>query len=174
MIKNKIIAFFVLIALFIVPVAAFADIYIPEDIPYVGDGWDYWIVTEYDGEYYLYFTKNPMVHNGGNVLYLDGGYREYKYDGNVWNYFYGYDYDASLNTDFDTVLASNHDIAYRDGSGFFFTPPRVSELYRTMKTMTSGTLLRTILAGLTPLVGLVILGISFRKAWGFLLSRLTH
>lgn len=171
MMMKRIIAFFVLIALFIIPVSVFADIPIP-DPPY--GAYNYWaVVHRPNGMVYLITSPNPLnASTKGTQIYAHAGYKTYYLSDGYWSY------DAEglsgLSVPIDDIYAANHDIAYTDGSGFFFTLPKVSELYRVVKTMDFGMILRTFSAGLIPLVGLLILAISLIKAWGFLRNQLMH
>lgn len=72
------------------------------------------------------------------------------------------------------LKASNIDVYYWDEVTVFFSAPKVSQLLLTMKNQSPAATLKIILAGLIPLLGLVILAISFRKAWGFLRNQLQH
>ena len=168
---KRIIAFFVLIALFIIPVSVFADIPIP-DPPY--GAYNYWaVVHRTTGSIYLVTSPNPMTAPpAGTQIYTHAGYKTYYLIDGHWSY----DTEglSALSVPIEHIYAANHDIAYTDGSGFFFTLPRVSVLYRVLEMMDSGTLLRTFSAGLIPLVGLIVLVFSFRKAWAFLQGLLRH
>ena len=171
MMMKRIIAFLIIIALFIIPVSVFADIPIP-DPPY--GAYDYWVVVHGTiGKIFLLTSPNPITApQSGKQMHLHGGYRVYYLEGSYWSY----DKEglSGLSVPIDDIYASNHDIAYSDGSGFFFTLPRVSALFQALKIMDFGTILRTFSAGLIPLVGLIVLVICFRKGWGFLRNQLMH
>jgi len=169
--KKKIIAIFLLIAVLLMPVAVFADIPIP-DPPY--GAYNYWAVVEARwGAILLLTSLNPMeAPNAGTQILITGGYRVYDLTDSYWNYYS--EGLSSVTYNINHIYAASHDIAYTDGSGFFFTRPKVSALYQTAQKTDFGMVWTIILDGLIPLVGLLILGISFRKGWAFLRRQLTH
>lgn len=73
-----------------------------------------------------------------------------------------------------SLKATNIDVYYWDELIVFFSAPKVSQLLLTMKNQSPVATLKIILAGLIPLLGLVISAICFRKAWAFLHSQLQH
>lgn len=174
MIKKKIIAFFVIIALFIIPVSVFADVPIPE-IPY--GAWQYWVVAQSYGEVYLFSSRSPILvdvtADNRHKLFF-ASCKSYKFIDNQW--VYDREWSGQVETGLDTIYASNHNIAYKDGSGFFFTPPKVSDLYQIVRQAIHrgdfGMIWKIFLDGLIPLAGLLILGISLRKGWKFLQNQL--
>lgn len=135
-------------------------------------------------EYWVYFTQGPILYLGtghtpitvgdeeGTGIILHEGGKVYIYQNNKWVIKYT-NMDAIYNSGF-VIIAANHDIAYDDGSGFFFLRPKVPPLYQTMKETDFGTILRNFSAGLIPLIGCLILGLSLVKAWGFLRTQLKH
>ena len=169
--KLKFIAILTIIMILVVMcVPVYAETTIP-DPPY--GAYDYWAVVLWYDSVYLITSPNPIkATTDGTMIITYLGDKTY----NLINGYWSYDQEGTGNTTWTIqhVYASNHDIAYNDGSGFFFTPPKVSALYQAAKTADFGMILRTILAGLIPLVGLLILGISFRKGWAFLHNQLTH
>ncbi|HKM44012.1 MAG TPA: hypothetical protein VJY12_00975 [Dysgonamonadaceae bacterium] len=73
------------------------------------------------------------------------------------------------------ILESTFNVLRPSGTVFFYqTAPPIMILVETMKGVDSGMILKIILAGLIPLAGCLILGISFRKGWAFLRNQLTH
>ena len=164
---RKIIAFFVLIVLFILPLAVFADI--PISIPH--DAWEYWVVFQYRDFYYLYSSHNPITYDSSMRSLYFNTYKRYELQDGQWTLTGTFPTQTNYSWP-DRIYASNHNIAYKDGSGFFFTPPKVSALYRTMQEVDSGMLLKIILAGLTPLLGLIVLGICLKKGLDFLRNQL--
>jgi len=170
MMMKRIIAFFVLIALFIIPVSVFADTTIPNP-PY--GAYNYWVVVQRHNGIYLITSPNPIdAPKKGTQIFTHGGYKAYTLSDRYWNY-----YSEGLSGSswpIEGIYASNHDIAYTDGSGFFFTPPKVSALFRAVQGTDFGMILRTFSAGLIPLVGLIVLAICLKKGWDFLHSRLMH
>lgn len=171
---KKIIVFFVLIAVLLMPVAVFADVPMP-DPPY--GSLPYWVVADVYGEICLYTSNNPITVDpeGYNKLVFCN-YKKYKFINNEWSY--DKETLGQAQTGFEKIYASNHNIEYIDGSGFFFTPPKASTLYQIVRQAKTqgvfGMIWKIILAGLIPLVGLLILGISFRKGWAFLRRQLMH
>ena len=169
---KKIIVIFLLIAVLLMPVSVFADISFPDPPSEV---WSYWVVVEKNaGYYYLVCSYNPitMQSYGSNIL-LDGIGKVYPLDKKKGQWvmpqeitvgFYG----------LTAMHASNHDIAFDDGSGFFFLRDRGTLLFPEAMKADFGMILRTISAGLIPLLGCLTLVISFRKGWAFLRRQLTH
>jgi len=168
---KKIIVFFLLIAVLLMPVAVFADMPIPDPPP---GAYPYWaVVLRTSGSIYLITSPNPLdAPTKGTQIYTHAGYKTYYLADGYWSY----DMEglSALSVPIESVYASNHDIAYTDGSGFFFTPPKVSALYLTAQKTDFGMIWTIILDGLIPLAGCLVLGISFRKGWAFLRRQLTH
>jgi hypothetical protein len=152
------------------PVAVFADVPIPE--PPSGS-YSYWVVVQRsNGVIQLFTSIKPItVSKNGEQIYY-GAHKIYRFSDNQWNY--EFESLSDGNAPFEHMYAANHDIAYHNDTGFFFTLPKVSELYQAAKTTDFGMMWKIISAGLIPLAGLLILGISFRKAWAFLHNQLTH
>lgn len=170
---KKIIAFFVLIAVILMPVAVFADTTIP-DPP--SDVWEYWVVVkDSQGYIHLYASHYPItVSTSGYTLFLNDGQQKYSlpYGGDTWDK--KYEIAGQGSNGFYSMHKSNHDIAYDDGSGFFFLRPKVLRLFPTAKTTDFGTILRNFSAGLIPLVGLIVSVICLKKGWDFLRNQLMH
>ena len=175
--KIKIVAIITVVLLFVAMyVPVYAETTIP-DPPY--GSLEYWVVADSYGDTILYTSTNPIhvdyTSSGRQVLHLYN-MKSYVLIGGNWSY--DNEMMGQLQASFNTIYAANHNIAYKDGSGFFFTLPKVSELCQIVRQMknkgTFGTMLRNFSAGLIPLVGLLILGISLRKAWVFLRNQLTH
>lgn len=169
--KLKIILILTVILLLVMNVPVFADTSIP-DPP--SDVWEYWVVVQ-DSQGYIHLVAShyPItVPTSGNKLNLDDGQQKYSltYGGDTWNKQYELEEPGFFN--FAIMHKSNHDIAYDDGSGFFFLRPKVLRLIQAAQTMDFGTILRNFSAGLIPLLGLLILGIALAKAWGFLRNQL--
>ena len=172
--KLKAIAIITAIILIVSYVPVYADTVIP-DPP--SDAWEYWvIVTEkVTGNIYFWCSHNPItVRQDGSsypmILYSE---KYYRLDNGNWVFIYESNSGQTIRN-FDTMYASNHDIAYEDGSGFFFVRPKVSPLSQGMKATDFGTILRNFSVGLIPIIGCLILVISLRKGWEFLRTQLTH
>lgn len=175
--KLKLIAILTVILLLVVmSVPVYAETPIPD--PPAG-AFSYWIVIlRPNDSVYLVTSPNPITAwdkgNYGAQIFTHGSHKTYNLiDGN-WSY--DEEELGSVSWPIKHVYASNHDIAYSDGSGFFFTPPKVSELYQAARQAKNrgdfGMILRTISAGLIPVLGCLILVISFRKGWAFLQGQL--
>ena len=171
---KKIIAIFLLIAVLLMPVVVFAGISYP-DPP--DDVWNYWVIIDKDGKaggnYWLVGSRKPItMQSYGNKMFIDGIAQVYtldKINGVWWR-------TSDITTGYigiSSMHKSNHDIAFDDGSGFFFRKIRDTLLFPATVTADFGMILRTISAGLIPLLGCLILGISFRKGWAFLRRQLT-
>jgi hypothetical protein len=175
---KKIIAFFLLIAVLLMPVAVFADVPMP-DPPY--DAWQFWVVAQSWGKTILFTSQSPIkvevtTADKPNKLFFSN-MKQYNFIDNEW-VSDGREFLRQCETSFEHIYASNHNIAKTDGSGFFFTPPKVSTLSQIVRQAKSqgtfGMMWRIILGGLIPLVGCLILGISLRKGWAFLRNLLMH
>lgn len=174
--KVKIVAILTLVILLLASVPVYAETTIP-DPPY--GAYDYWVVADHYGETKLFTSPNPIyveITDKGNLMLDIYIYKEYVLSGGDWSY--NAEAMRKIHAGFNTIYAANHDIAYSDGSGFFFTPPKVSALYQTARQAKNrgdfGMILRTISAGLIPVLGCLILAISLRKGWAFLQSQLMH
>ena len=168
--KLKAIAIITAIILIVSYVPVYADTVIP-DPP--DDDWEYWIIcTHKDGTIMYFSSHNPIT------VTLDERYlnlntcKQFLYRNGEWE-FNGTD-GHQIYTSFKKIYESNHDIAYEDGSGFFFVRPKVSPLYQGMKITDFGTIWRTFSVGLIPIIGCLILVISLRKGWDFLQTQLKH
>ena len=175
--KVKILAIITVILLLVVmSVPVYADTTIP---PLPSDRLEYWVIanrgTVENPVFYCISSNNEITvdRTSGNTFILNT-YRLHKYDDNEWQITIEGSDTKRVHDDFTIIHASNHDIAYDDGSGFFFLSPKVHILYQMMKTTDYGTILRTFSVGLIPLIGCLILGISLVKAWGFLRTQLKH
>lgn len=171
--KVKIVAILTLVILLLASVPVYAETPIPD--PPAG-AYAYWIVIlSTNDSVYLVTSPNPI-----NALYgsriITRGYKTYELINGYWSY------DSEVlgykNWEIKQVYAANHDIAYDDGSGFFFTLPKVTELSHIVRQMknkgTFGKILKDFSAGLIPLVGLIVLLIALTKAWAFLRRQLMH
>ena len=179
--KLKFIAILTMILLFVAMyVPVYAETPIPDPPPGAYSNWV--VVLRPNGSVYLITSPNPItaLDQGkyGIRLTTYASHKAYNLIDGYWSYDeerLGY---ISTSWPIEHVYASNHDIAYSNGSGFFFIVPKVSELYQIVRQMknkgTFGMILRTISAGLIPLLGCLILGISFRKGWAFLQGQLRH
>ena len=184
---KKIIVFFLLIALLLMPVAVFADTY---GLGSFIHEYRHYMVAKWDdhGGYQVFCTNadNPSelikmrYENGGNDINVTGnGVVRYttKDYGITWSSgrqigqtFWPIDVNLG-----QPILESTFNVLKPSGTVFFYqTAPQIPPLVEGMAGVDSGILLRTILAGLIPLVGCLILGISFRKGWAFLRRQLTH
>ena len=168
--KVKIVAIITVVILLVTYIPVYADTPIP-DPP--SDVWEYWVIC--DGGYYYDFmcisSHNPITVSRNEKDIIFDTLKYYLYENNEWVLYISDIDDGSVS--FGTMYQANHDIAYYDGSGFFFLRPRVSLLYPTMERTDFGTILRTFSVGLIPIVGLIVLALSLRKAWAFLRGQLT-
>ena len=174
--KIKIILLIIAILMIAMCVPVYAETSIP-DPPY--GAYDYWVVIDSYGEIRLYTSPNPIdveYNSEGRLVLYIYNLKRYTLSGGYWSY--DTERYGAIHSSFNTIYAANHDIAYSDGSGFFFTLPKVSEFCQAVRQMKSkgtfGMILRTISAGLIPVLGCLILAISFRKAWVFLQGQLRH
>ena len=175
--KGKIVAILTVIMFIIVMyVPVFAATPIPD--PPLG-AYQYWVVAQSYGETYLLSSNNPITveYSSNNILcFLLTTCRSYKFINNQWSY--DREWLGQVQWRVDETYASNHNIEWSDGTGFFFTPPKVSTLYQTVRNMKSqgtfGKILKNFSAGLIPIIGLLILVISLRKGWEFLRTQLKH
>lgn len=167
---KAIISIMIVCILMMTSVAVFADIPIPA-IP--SDGYNYWIVYSdvVQGKTRIRLVKstNPIEANDTGTHLFANPCRWYDLVDNSWQYYYE---GNGVTLSYEHLYASNHNIPYRNGSGFFFTLPSQSELYLTMKMMDFGAILRTFSAGLIPLVGLIVSAICLAKGLAYLRNQL--
>ena len=171
--KIKVIAIIITILLIVMYVPVYANSVLPEP---PSDAYEYWAYFYKEGAGIRFVTSHyqittPNDEYAGIEIIMEGG-KLYKYINNEWEmldsncglvYFEGY-----------VIVASNHDIAYRDGSGFFFFSHKVHPLYQATLMTDFGMILRTFSAGLIPIIGCLILVISLQKGWEFLRTQLMH
>jgi len=186
MIKRRIIAFIILIAMFIVPISAFADTY---GLGNFVNEYRHYMVAKLSGNNnggYQVFCTN--VDDPSEIIKItnDGKYIKVTAKGKVVRYYtedYGVTWSSGTQINETTwgmptgeskkIMESTFTVYQYDGRVFFSPIGRlILALVETMKGVDSGMLLRTISAGLIPLVGLVVLVICFNKGWDFLHSRL--
>lgn len=187
MIKKRIIAFFVLIAIFIIPVSVFADTY---GLGSFINEYRHYMVAKWDdhGGYQVFCTNadNPSelikmrYENGGNDIHVTGNgvVRYYTHD-------YGITWSSGtqigqtfwpINVNLgQPILESTFNVLRPSGTVFFYqTAPPIPPLVEGMMGADSGMILRNFSAGLIPLIGCLILVISLQKGWEFLQTQLKH
>ena len=168
--KIKIVAITtVILLLMVMSVPVYAETTIP---PLPSGGWEYWVVVMESSVITYVTSHNPIKVETDRKCTVLNTYKIYHYLNDQWKLTHEELGEGGFW--FRSMIASNHDIAYEDGSGFFFLSPKVPRLYPTMKMMDFGTILRNFSAGLIPIIGCLILVISLRKGWEFLRTQLTH
>jgi len=184
MIKRRIIAFFALIALFLVPVSVLADTYA---LPSFVNEYRHYMVAKFNnhGGYQVFCTNvnDPselikMRNEEGKGIQVTGNgvVRYYTEDyGITWSsgYQIGPTYWPTPEDVSQPILESTFIVKTPSGR-VFFSPIGVPimTLVETMRGVDSGILWKIISAGLTLLVGLIVLGTCFRKGWAFLQGQL--
>ena len=171
--KVKVIAILTLIILLVMCVPVYAN----TQVPAIPDGvLEYWVIVNCGSpEIYCLSSNYPItVTSPSNHTMIFNTYRWYKYVSNEWELTIEGLGSKYMYEDYLYIYASNHDIAYADGSGFFFLSPKVSPLSQGMKETDFGAILRNFSVGLIPIIGCLILVISLRKGWEFLRTQLTH
>lgn len=168
--KIKIVAIIMAIMILVIYVPVYAETELPAP---PSDAYEYWIYL-LNGPVIVFATSHypittPKGRDEGEKYILNGG-KDYNYINNNWEL--GGTDMQSLFISGCVIVAANHDIAYDDGSGFFFECPKVSPLVQTMEATDFGTILSNFSVGLIPIVGLIVSVIAFRKAWAFLRSQL--
>lgn len=166
----KVIMILTLMILVIMSVPVFANTSFP---PIPSDVWEYWVIIRDDMGYTkLVASHSPItVTKGVQKLSMTDGEQMYKLtSGTTWEKEYALEGPGF--TYFSEMYASNHDVAYDDGSGFFFVRPKISRLTPTMREMDSGRILRNFSVGLIPVLGFLVSAIALRKGWSFLKSQL--
>ena len=132
--KIKIISLIIAILIMAMYVPVYAETPIP-DPPY--GSYDYWVVAQRNGEVYLITSNRPITveysEYSGYPYFQLYGYKRYILINKQWSY--DREVLGSVEIRCDEIFASNHDIAYSDGSGFFFTLPKVSELCQIVRQM---------------------------------------
>lgn len=168
--KIKVIAILTVIIILLLQVPVYADTVIP-DPPY--DVLEYWVICYDENIGFMCFSShNPITVSRDERDIIFDTLKYYIYENNEWVLYISKTDGGSVS--FGTMYQSNHDIAYYNGSGFFFVRPKVSPLSQGMKKTDFGTIWRTFSVGLIPVLGLLILGISLTKAWEFLQTQLKH
>lgn len=164
--KLKVISVLIVILIVMsVPVYAYTIIPNPP-----ADVWEYWAIYDDGIRLRLLTSNSPItVSTTGDTIIAADGFKRYYYEENQWIYS---GEGSSTGSGMEAIYSSNHDIAYEDGSGFFFF--KIPPLNRTMKATDFGTILRNFSAGLIPVIGCLILVISLRKGLAFLRTQLTH
>lgn len=177
--NKKIILILTLILILVIQLPVYAEGPVT-DPP--SDVWSYWVIFKYNSgggsedQILCISTFDPLiVDKEDEKLKCGPAYRKYEYENNQWNLrFETYNGEVSFPLNLiKTICASNHDIAYDDGSGFFFSRPS-PVLSPIVEKVDFGTILKNFSVGLVPLIGLLILAISLGKGWGFLRSHLKH
>ena len=170
--KIKIIAIIMAILIIVINVPVYAENTLPAP---PSDAYEYWVymITE-AGTIYFITSTNPItvLDEEGRSIKFNGNGKDYIYRGNEWENYMGYNEGQSTWMPTWLIVAANHDIAYDDGSGFFFECPKVSPLVQGMTGTDFGTIFRNFSVGLIPIAGLIVSLIAFRKAWAFLRSQL--
>lgn len=166
--KIKIVAIIMSIMIIFMYVPVYAQTELPGMPSVVYPYWVYFIDTA-GPVIYFGTSYNPITVEDENGWKINVRGIYYTYVNNQWVY-YG-EADSVYNPGF-IIAAANHDIAYEDGSGFFFVPPKVSPLIQTMEVTDFGRILRNFSGGLIPILGLIVSCMAFRKAWQFLRSQL--
>ena len=131
--KIKIISLIIAILIIAMYVPVFADVPIPD--PPSG-AYSYWaVVLRPNGSVYLITSPNPItaLDQGKYGIHVTTTASHKTY--NLIDGYWSYDKEGLGSTcwPIEHVYASNHDIAYSDGSGFFFTLPKVSELCQIVR-----------------------------------------
>jgi len=140
----------------------------------------YYVITDaYGARYTLITSETPFVYDESRnniVNYGNGKVDRYECESGQSEFVYVNSMDSGFATSILNVVASNHHIYYGTrseiGTQVFFSAP--SPIRAAMEIMDFGMILRTFSAGLIPLVGLIVLVISFRKGWDFLRNQLMH
>lgn len=167
--KIKVIAIITVIIILLLKVPVYADTVIP-DPP--SDVWEYWVILEHSlYDFWCLCSNTPIKAETDGSKLVIGYYKYYRYEDNEWRLSSSGDNERFR---IGEIYQSNHDIAYEDGSGFFFLRPRVSPLTQGMKGTDFGTIWKTFSVGLIPIIGCLILVISLRKGWEFLQTQLKH
>ena len=113
--KVKIILILTVILLLVMSVPVYADTIIPNP---PSDVWEYWVIYDYGIKMRLLTSNSPItVSVSEDSIRATEGFKIYYYEGNQW-IFSGEGHTTV--TSMETIYSSNHDIAYDDGSGFFF------------------------------------------------------
>lgn len=118
------------------------------------------------------YDQAPTYYNG--YISLQGLYvRNYEsLDGVTWTFRNG-SASLSLSNTWTPVHSTQNIINTADGTIFFLAPPPpIKSMVEVAGEIQPQHLLSPILAGLTLLVGLLVLATCFKKAWGFLYNQL--
>ena len=173
--KLKITA--ILIVVLLLVTAVYVPVYAETTIPELpANGWEYWLVANIETQSgtYLYYLEShgPILAKSENDHGLVfNTYKWWRYIDNEWRIIKVGQGTMIMNVEYIEIYAANHNIAYRGGPGFFFLRPKVSPLLETMERTDFGTILSNVSAGLSPIVGLIVSVIAFRKACAFFRSQ---
>lgn len=188
MIKKRIIAFFVLIAIFIIPFSVFADTY---GLGSFINEYRHYMVAKWDdhGGYQVFCTNAENPSELIRMRYEEGGKNDIEVTGKGVVRYYTDDYGVTWSSGTQIgptywpieagisqpILESTFNVLRPSGTVFFYqTVPPIMILVETMKGVDSGMILKIILAGLIPLGGLIVSAICLKKGWDFLHSQLMH
>ena len=167
--KIKIVAIIMAIMILVIYVPVYAETELPAP---PSDAYQYWVYAMNGPVIECITGPRPITvrdENGREIVTGEGG-KGYRYQNNKWGFYVTV--NDSIYCGIYEIVAANHDIAYEDGSGFFFECPKVSPLVQTMEATDFGAILSNFSVGLIPIVGLIVSLIAFRKAWAFLRSQL--
>lgn len=172
--KVKILAIIISILILALNVPVYANTETPEIPELPSNVFEYWVIVNASTDpesLTIFCSHNPIKvekDDENNTFLRAATYKTYTKWNNGW-------LESSVKTNarmhFRVMYYANHDIAYYDGSGFFFRLPN-PRLYQMTRRMDFGTVLKNFSVGLIPILGLIVLFIAFRKAWAFLLSQL--
>jgi len=116
--KIKIVSLLLVVMILIFQIPSFANDEIPEPPEPYTEHWQYWVIFNYGNEIRCIQSLEPIkVTTDETKLYIHS-YHEYIFTQNGWEFYrWG---TTTLEQRFDNIYRANHDIAYEDGSGFFF------------------------------------------------------
>lgn len=168
---KKIIVLFIIIAVLIIPFSCYAMS--PEEFFNTYD-YEYKYMIKYSNGNTNYFScENPVtfsmsIYNKEGEQLKSGNILKVNYSGTIYHLHNSGTADSHIGTilymmaDSENLIGYDYvDVYKRSGSSFF--------LPNDLKLSP----FRQILAGLIPILGLIVLLIAFRKAWEFLRSQLT-
>ena len=122
--KLKIVSLLLVLMILVMQIPVSAVTLLPDPNDYVGNAetWKYWIVIKNGDNIRLVFSYFPIsvTMSETQIKFVNYKYYDYDYENNQYIWKYSNTNGITAYEQFEVILQSNHDIAYEDGSGFFF------------------------------------------------------
>lgn len=130
------------------------------------DNNQYYVISTYGNITSLFTSSKPIqAHTAYNNTLRFQDFIEYKNNNGIWTKVL--QKSNPINSTFNEILKSSHDIYYENSSDVFFSLPTV-KIWEEGMTEALPRLLGQILKLLPIILGLVISGLALRKGWKML------